>query len=308
MADARERDLARLAESQHSVFSTGDADRAGLSRGRRQRRSHDEWTRLHRGVFRSAGAAPSWYGDLEAAVLAGGEFAAISHRTAAAVHGLPGGTRRPIEIVCRRWERARRPGLVVHESRRISEADITDVDGIAVVRAELAILQLAGWKPYPNYVEAAIHAARRNRLVTYESTLATFARHATRGLRGVRAMRVALERWNPANAPTESEMETLLLQTIRDHDFPEPVLQFEVLDRNGLFVARTDAAMPWWKITIEYQSVQEHLDEFQVAADDRRRNRILAAGYFPLVARIGDLRAGGHELAEQIRDVARRSA
>jgi hypothetical protein len=86
------------------------------------------------------------------------------------------------------------------------------------------------------------------------------------------------------------------------------VLQFEVLDQNGLFVARADAALPQWKVTVEYQSMQEHLDEFQVAADDRRRNRVLAAGYFPLVARIADLRSGGDELAEQIRAVARRSA
>ena len=33
---------------------------------------------------------------------------------------------------------------------------------------------------------------------------------------------------------------------------------------------------------------------------DRRRNKILAAGYFPLVARVGDLRAGGDELVEEI--------
>jgi hypothetical protein len=35
--------------------------------------------------------------------------------------------------------------------------------------------------------------------------------------------------------------------------------------------------------------------------------RILAAGYFPLPD-IADLRSGGHELAEQIREIARRSA
>jgi len=103
-------------------------------------------------------------------------------------------------------------------------------------------------------------------------------------------------------------METLLLQMLRTHGFPEPVLQFVVLDQIGQFVARADAALPLWKITIEYQSNQEHLDEFQVAADDRRRNRVLAAGYFPLVARRDDLRSGGHELAEQIRTIARRSA
>jgi len=100
-------------------------------------------------------------------------------------------------------------------------------------------------------------------------------------------------------------METMLFQTMRAHDLPDPVLQFEVYDQNGSFVARTDAALPQWKITVEYQSMQEHLDEFQSAADDRRRNKILGAGYSPLVARVGDLRSGGHELVEEIRAVAR---
>ena len=100
-------------------------------------------------------------------------------------------------------------------------------------------------------------------------------------------------------------METLLFQTMRAHGLPEPVLQYEVYDQNGLFVARTDAALPQWKITVEYQSMQEHLDEFQNAADDRRRNKILAAGFSPLVARVGDLRTGGYGLVEEIRAVAR---
>ena len=59
---------------------------------------------------------------------------------------------------------------------------------------------------------------------------------------------------------------------------------------------------------IEYESMQEHLDEFQRARDDRRRNQIMAAGYFPLSARVADLRTGGWELADEIRAIARRSA
>jgi hypothetical protein len=197
--------------------------------------------------------------------------------------------------------------LVVHEQRRLPDCDTTEIDGIPIVTPELLVLQLAWWKPSPNYVEAVIHALRRRRLISYDSTHATFLRHARRGLRGVKATRIALERWNPANAASESEMETLLFQTLRAHDLPEPVLQFEVYDQNGLFVARTDAGLPRWRITVEYQSMQEHLDEFQVAADDRRRNKILAAGYYPIVARVGDLRSGGDELAEEIRAVARLS-
>ena len=119
-----------------------------------------------------------------------------------------------------------------------------EVDGIPVVTPELLVLQLAWWKPSPHYVEAVIHALRRKRLISYASTHATFLRHARRGLRGVAATRTALEWWNPDNAATASEMETLLFQTFRAHDLPEPVLQYEIYDRNGLFVARADAGLP----------------------------------------------------------------
>jgi hypothetical protein len=120
----------------------------------------------------------------------------------------------------------------------------------------------------------------------------------------MKALRVALERWDPTSQPTESDMETWLTQTFRKHDLPELVTQFVVLDRDGRFVARTDGALPQWRITIEYQSKQEHLDEFQVLKDDRRRNAIIAAGYFPLAARLEDLRAGGAVLVSQIREIA----
>ena len=78
-------------------------------------------------------------------------------------------------------------------------------------------------------------------------------------------------------------METLLLQALRSHGLPEPVLQFEVHDHLGAFVGA--ASMPRTRmhcIAIEYDSKQEHSDEFQLARDARRRNAIAAAGYFML--------------------------
>jgi hypothetical protein len=303
-----DRELARFAEGHDSVFRLVDARRKGLTERQIRRRAATEWVRLHEGIFRMPGAAPSWRSDLRAATWAGGEDAAISHRCAAALYEVPGARRDPIEITCRRWERARFPGLVVHEGRRWTSAEVSELDGIPVVTPEFLVLQLPAWKPHPNYVEAVIHALRRQRLIGYESMHETFVRHARRGLKGVAATRVALERWDPSNAPTASEMETWLVQTLRAHDLPEPVLQYDVYDDNGLWVARADAGLPQWRITIEYESMQEHLDEFQIAKDARRRNRVLAAGYFPLTARYNDLRSGGHELVEEIRAVSRRSA
>src|SRR4029077_4726521 len=124
----------------------------------------------------------------------------------------------------------------------------------------------------------------------------------------VKALRVVLERWDPDSRPTESEMETLLLQALRRNGLPEPVLQHEVRDDQDSHVARPDAAYPLARIAIEYDSKQEHSDEFQLERDARRRNALQANGYAVLSARHADLRAGGGELCEQIARIMRRTA
>jgi very-short-patch-repair endonuclease len=164
-------------------------------------------------------------------------------------------------------------------------------------------LDLAWRFPRANYLEYIAQAARRKRLLTYESTKELFDRHARRGLKGVAALRIVLERWDPDSRPTESEMETMLLQILRRNGLPEPVLQHEVRDANDQLVARTDAAYPSARIAIEYDSMQEHSDEFQLARDARRRNALQANGYAVLSARCADLRAGGSQLCEQIAEM-----
>jgi very-short-patch-repair endonuclease len=134
-----------------------------------------------------------------------------------------------------------------------------------------------------------------------------FERHARRGVRGVQVMRAALDEWDPDKQPTESEMETKLLQVLADGRFSRVIPQYEIFDRNGVFVARVDAALPDLKIAIEYDSMQEHSDEFQLTRDARRRNRIVAAGWRVLSARSRDLRSGGIELLDAI-DATARSA
>ncbi len=190
----------------------------------------------------------------------------------------------------------------------MDERDITFVDGFRVVTPERMVIELASLWPGERFVETVIHAARRKRLITYESMSETFDRLARPGVRGISSVRGALGLWNPTHRATESDMETLLVQVLREHDLPELVTQFEVRDEQGRFVARTDAALADWNITFEYQSKQEHSNEFQLLQDDRRRNAIIAAGYYPLAARYEDLRNGGAVLVAEIRRLMRRLA
>jgi hypothetical protein len=300
-----DRRLAEKAGRQHSVFTYDDAVAAGLTRGQIDHRVALAWQCLFDGVYRMPGFPETWHGALRAACLAASPPAGISHRSGGALYELPGGRRDLVELTCRRWRRPQHAGLVVHEQTRIDERDIREVDGIPVMRPELVVLQLAGLRPFPNYVEAVIQAARRKRLITYASTRGVFTRHARRGVRGVQVMRAVLDDWDPENQPTESEMETLLLQILEGGGLPKAVPQYEIVDRNGVFVARVDVALPELGIAIEYDSMQEHSDEFQLTRDARRRNRIVAAGWRVLSARHRDLRSGGAELLDAIVTIAR---
>jgi very-short-patch-repair endonuclease len=64
----------------------------------------------------------------------------------------------------------------------------------------------------------------------------------------------------------------------------------------GRFIARVDVALPESRIAVEYDSKQEHSDEFQLARDAHRRNQVVGAGWRLLSARHADLKSGGREL------------
>ena len=145
-----------------------------------------EWTRIHAACSGARRCGPSWFGRPAGGGRRRRRLRGDLARAAATVYELPGACRDPIEIVCRRWERARHPGLVVHESR--------DVDGGRHRRdrrdrgraPELAILQLAGVETAAElrrsrHPRGAAQATRHVRLDARRPSL----RHASRGLKGV---------------------------------------------------------------------------------------------------------------------------
>jgi very-short-patch-repair endonuclease len=293
--------LASIAGANDGVFTLEHARLAGLTDRQIEYRAEFVWERRFAGVYRFPGAPETWMGNVRAACLAGEPNAVLSHRTGATFYGLPGGRTDIIEMTCPRWRRTQTHGLIVHESALIDPGDVQLVDDLPVMRPERVVFELASIYRSPNYIERVLLAARRQRLITYESTHATFERLQRRGRPGVAVFREALGRWRPDERPTDSEMETTLLQVMRKRGLPEPVLQYEVFDPSGRFVGRLDAALPDHRVLIEYDSRQEHSDEWALTRDARQRNRLTALGYRVLVARHADLKAGGSELAAAIR-------
>jgi Protein of unknown function (DUF559) len=124
MYDELPRKLRDVAELQRGVVSWSQATEAGLGAGLiRSRVRRRQWQRLHRGVYAVFSGEIGREPILWAAVLAAGEGAALSHKSAAELWEL---TDEPDEIVhvTVPWERRidRIPGVVIHRSSRIARA------------------------------------------------------------------------------------------------------------------------------------------------------------------------------------------
>ena len=161
----------------------------------------------------------------------------------------------------------RRPGV---RRRRLPAERVVDVAGVRCTDGLQTLIDLAcelddlGW-------EAALECALRRRLTTMAAV-----EHAARGSqRGVARMRRVLA-LRPAGAPpTESLLETRMIQLIRTvPTVPLPARQVEVVDTYGLLVARVDLAWPELGLFVELDG-QHH--QGQPLYDATRETAIVAA-------------------------------
>jgi hypothetical protein len=296
--------IAQIAERNHGIFSSAHTRQVGFRAEDVYRRvAGERWRSIHHGVYRLAGTPLSWRGALLAACWAGGTRAAASHRSAAQLWQLPGGSEQPIEIVCPRWRRARHEGLVVHETKVLDALDLFEVDGIPVTTVGRTLLDLGAVRG-PRTVELALENALRRELTTIAALRPMLRRLGRQGRNGVGVLRALLDERDPQRRVTESDMEMRLLQVLRSNGLPEPVPQFEIFVGKR-FVARVDFAYPPWRVAVEYESYQEHTGKAALDRDNPRRNAILAARWKPIGATPEDVRTGGRRLCAQIRAAAR---
>jgi predicted transcriptional regulator of viral defense system len=284
--------LAKHAAAHHGVFRGRHAVMAGLSKRRiAQRIADGRWLRLYRDVYRINGSPPTWEGDVLAACWRGGFRAVASCRSAAELHGLPGRRRDLVEITCPRWRRAHEIGVVVHETTALESIDLAVVNGIAVTTPARTLFDL-GRVCRSGLVELALENALRRGLTTEKELDATLRRVSRSGRPGGPTLRALLEARSPRRRPTESEMETRLLQSMRAHGLPEPTTQHEVW-QGSAFIARVDIAYPDERIAIEYDSDEFHSGRSATSHDRDRRHRLIAAGWLPVDVGPSDLRNGG---------------
>lgn len=266
------------------VFTVEHADEFGVSRSRIRARD------LHAPFYgvRAPAVDLPHIARCVAALQRRSDAAAVSHRSAALLHGLPVPHRilndRHIDLVVPVGTRAPRGAGIRGHQRALRPGDAVIVSGIRATSALRTFCDLAASLTLAELVAVGDHLIRLDG-GRYTPTDLAAAVKAWPGRRGILNLRRALELVDPvAESPKESELRVLLIES----GFPWPISQHVVRERDSTFVARVDLAYPELLIAIEYEG-DHHRERAQWRADLARRRRLESLGWRYITVTQADL-------------------
>ena len=277
------RSIVAQASRQHGLITRVQARDLGLSdAGVHRRLRKGEWERVHRGVFRLAGAPATWQQTLLAACLAV-PGATASHRGAAALWGLPNVPLRT-EITASGAHQVHLDDVTVHRSAAVAFRDRVWRDHIPVTSLPRTVLDLASVLR-PEALEAVLDhllARRRISIAQLESYLDGIGRRGRRGA-GVlaRLLKEREGRTRHVDSGLQRRVEKLAARAAEDGLLPTPVFEHPVQLANGRW-RYPDVAYPDYRVGIEAQSYQHH-SSLQAFARDLDRTLELMAEDWMLI-------------------------
>jgi hypothetical protein len=266
----RERALAALADRQYGVVARRQMRALGIgSEGIKSRLRSGRLRALHRGVYTLGHGPLPLRARWMAAVLAQGDGTLLSHGSAAALWGLIGPRRGPIDVTSLRGRSGRR-GIAVHSGRVAPEERALE-DRIPVTSVARTLVDIAGaWDEAR--LRRAFEEADRLRLLDLRALERACDRaKGRRGLRNLRPM-VAEAR---APASPRSPLENRFLEFHRDRlgDLPEPATNVLLLGHE------VDALWAKQRLAVEMDSWEFHGHRAAFERDRRRDSARQAAGF-----------------------------
>ena len=297
--------MAGVAERQHGLFTHCQAVAAGCTpRAFQCRLESRRWLAVAEGVYRLAGAPVTWEQRLLALALSAGPGAAASHRSAAALLGIPGFGRTALEVSASRPRRNR--DASIHSSRVLPVSHLIVVDGIPSTHAARTLFDLAAVL-HPLRVERALDSCLGSGLVTLGAVSAVTAELGCRGRRGTATMRRLLDDRGAAYVPPASELERRFLEVLREAGLPEPKGQVDLGDE-GSWVGRVDFVYQDQGVVIEVDGRAWHDAQVDLEADQRRDQRLAAAGWRVVRVRRSQLTERPSELVDVLRRLLKTAA
>jgi len=259
-----------LAGRQHGVVTRGQLIAAGVGRRAVERRI--EWGLLHplhRGVYAVGHLAlrrEAWW---MAAVLAAGDGAVLSYRSAAALWGVRDTGRARIEVSVPRHRRST-ARVELHEVE-LPHDEVTIERGIPVTTPARTLFDLAAVVSEQE-VEHAFNQAEFRRLGSPTSLDALLTRYPRR--RGIQAIRRVSDNHAKNGATvTRSLLERRFLALIDAHRLPRPVI-----NRTGP-EGELDARWPDQRLVVECDGFAAHGTRDAFERDRARDRELIVAGW-----------------------------
>jgi Protein of unknown function (DUF559) len=206
--------------------------------------------------------APDVFALLRGLDLRCGEQVAVCLSTAAAIFGFDTEDVTDLHVLNPQGHLLRDyAGLKVH---RRQGAPLTSYRGRPLTTPSWTAIEVARSLHRPRAL-ATLDAALRSQTCDRRDLLA--AANAQAGRRGIVAVRKLIPLARPeAESPMESEARLVML----DGGLPEPVLQYEIVDRDGR-VWRVDFAWPDHRVAVEFDGFEWHSSREALRKDRQKR-------------------------------------
>jgi predicted transcriptional regulator of viral defense system len=267
--------IARLAERQHGVVSLPQLKALGLGTDAVAKRvAAGRLIRIHRGVYAVGHGRLTLHGYWMAAVLAYGPKALLSHRSAAALHGIRPDNRSNIDVTVPGRSARSRPGIGVHASTTLTAAEITTVDGIPCTTIARTLLDLADVVDRRG-VERAVDQAEVLRAFDLRAVEEVLARAA--GRRGVGVLKRVLAEYDGPTL-TNRELEERFLALCRRASLPRPEVNGWITLDDGV-AYKVDFLWRAERLAVETDGWGSHGTRQAFENDRRRDRRLRLAGW-----------------------------
>jgi very-short-patch-repair endonuclease len=272
-ANHRDQVVGGFADRQHGVVGREQLLAAGVGRGVIVRGVEAGRLRpVFRGVYAVGHVALRREGWWMAALLACGEGAALSHRTAATIWGLVTGPTLPIDVTTSRDHGRKHRQITIHRML-LAPLDALVRDNLRVTTPSRTIVDLAAsleGRALRNAVERA-QDLRRFDPNDIHTTLARAPRRP-----GTRRLHDLITVLAPDEDNARSHLERLFLRLTRRARLPKPTTNHDIAGR------RCDFAWPVERLVVETDGYRYHSSPTAKRRDHRRDRQLTALGWRPV--------------------------
>lgn len=229
-----------------------------------------------------------------AATLAAGPRAVLSHRDAAALHGLRAPSNSAKTDVTVPTDVRSTPTLRVYGRRVLDAADVTVLDAIPTTTVERTLVDLADVIPR-HALAAALSAAERARAIDLHELGDAIQRvQGRRGPGPARLRAVLAEHARNGAQLTRSDLEQRFLALVSGAGLPTPKMNAVIDGRE------VDAVWHAERVAVELDGYAFHSDRVAFIKDRRKANHLQLAGWQPLRYTHADLL---HDRARIVREL-----